>query len=295
MANLQGWTNQVAQPPRPNTHISIKRCRGLGNLICLLPVLRKLCIDQAKVTVYTRPEWVDVMAALDPEVRWLASDADGHANAVDLDTLTLDIKPCRHRTDEFGKLLDVAGPYPPLHLNVPEQWSYAFEALSGQVILAPESGHPSRSWPYEKCQTLFEQITDRELILVGLRRDPPIACDIDLRGSLDVQELIGVLAVAGVVVTMDSAVLHIAAALGKPTVAIFGGIDPCFRVAAHQPVVILQAHMDCCPCNKIETCNGLFPCIAAPEPRDVLQAMEIARVTQCRVIRYLTRVGELVG
>ena len=139
---------------------------------------------------------------------------------------------------------------PAPHVDVPAAWKKPFEQLSGSIIFAPEAAHPSRRWPLENCRRVKGLFPDRNLVLVGTKNAPEIACDVDLRGKLNLEGLFGVVALSSVVITMDSAVLHIASAVGIPTVAIFGGVDFRFRIRKEKPVVVLQSKMDCCRCNK---------------------------------------------
>ncbi len=81
---------------------------------------------------------------------------------------------------------------------------------------------------------------------------------------------------------MDSGVLHIAAAVGTPTVALFGGIDPTHRIRKNQNVVVLHSDLDCFPCNKNETCNGQYPCIKSTQPENVANAQKKALETKTR-------------
>jgi heptosyltransferase-2 len=126
--------------------------------------------------------------------------------------------------------------------------------------------------------------------VIGTDKGPEIDCEVDLRGRLDTAGLFGVIGVSAAVISMDSAVLHIAAAMRKPTVGIFGGVDYRFRVRQEQPVVAMQAKMACCPCNKRETCEGTYDCIRAMRPEDVLEAVGIAEHTD-ELIDYYAAEG----
>jgi len=253
--------------------ISVKRSHGLGNVICLLPVLDRLSEEGCQIQVITRPEWTHAFSVLRPAYTF-CTDSDNQF--VDLDQLTQDLEPTEHRTDEFGRILGLGRPFSYPRLNVPPVWTHPFENLKGCLIFAPEAGHPSRQWPNEQCAQLPEYFPDDKFVLVGTATNSSLPCDLDLRGQLELHELFGLLAVAGTIITMDSAILHIAAALGQPTVAIFGGINPGYRVRSDQPVVTLQSKMDCCPCNKNESCQEKFPCISAVQPQDVVQAVTLA-------------------
>lgn len=264
----------------PSTTLCIKRCHGLGNVVCLLPVLEKIHDNGTSVVIKTQKDWLSTFAALFPQFTWLA---DGPYDFVDLDASTEDSAPTEHRTDELARLLDIDSQLPAPKFAALPEWTQPFQYLSGSVVFAPEAGHRSRQWPTEKAAQLKQTLPHEKLVLIGTDGSETIPCDFDLREQLALQELIGLLAVADAVITMDSGVLHLAAALGRPTVAIFGGIDVRHRVAPSQNVVAIQSDLPCYPCNKNETCSDRFTCIKSPSPNDIRQALELARLAQGRI------------
>jgi ADP-heptose:LPS heptosyltransferase len=72
---------------------------------------------------------------------------------------------------------------------------------------------------------------------------------------------------------MDSAVLQIAMALRTPVVSIFAGVEPHYRVLPNQNARVLVSSISCRPCNKKETCKGMYHCINSISANDVLNAM----------------------
>jgi len=263
------------------TTLYVKRCHGLGNVICLLPVLEKIHDQGSQVVIKTQKDWLSTFSVLFPQFTWLA---DGPYDFLDLDTLTEDQPPTEHRTDEFARLLNIAPPLPAAQLRAASDWQEPYLHLRGAVVFSPEAGHRSRQWPIEKAVQLKEALGQEKLVLIGTDRSETIPCDLDLREKLSLQDLIGLISVADSVITMDSGVLHIAAALGRPTVALFGGIDIRYRIRSSQNVVAIQSDLSCCPCNKNETCQDRFPCIKSPSPNDVLQALGLARLSQGRIV-----------
>ena len=270
-------------PDRNQKHIQVKRCHGLGNVICLLPVLDRLDQFGHDIDVITRPQWIKAFSELRPQFQWLSEATDPN-KLVDLDDLTSSSAPATHRTDEFAELLGVDPPFEPLRLQVPPKWLEPFELLKNPIVFAPEGGHSSRRWPTELAKELAGLLPYDKLVLVGLDPDPAIPCDLDTRGQLQLTDLFGLIARGQAVITMDSAVQHIAMALAIPTVTIFGGINPDFRIRKEHSVVVIQSPLDCCPCNKTETCSGRFPCISWTRPQDVVSALEIAKKAQRRII-----------
>lgn len=82
----------IEVPLRKSKEITIKGFHGLGNIICLLPVLDKLKNRGAEVRVFTRLEWLKVFSVVKPCFEWT-------------NVLTQDSSPKDNRTNEFGRLL----------------------------------------------------------------------------------------------------------------------------------------------------------------------------------------------
>jgi len=269
---------------RSRQTIWIKRSHGLGNVVLLLPVLDKLVAEGRRVAVATREEWASAFSALRPGVIWATESPTA---AVDLDALTSSMSPKEHRTDEFGRLLGMPPPFPAPSVTLPEEWTRPFERLRGCVVLAPEAAHRARRWGEPMARDLAARLaclracggTHRQaglkLVLAGGSPGSDLPCHADLRGRTRVHELMALLSVAGAVICMDSGVLHLAAAVGTPTVAIFGGVDPKYRIRAEQRVVALHAALPCWPCNKLESCDGSYDCLKAVGAVDVIKALSV--------------------
>lgn len=262
-----------------------RRLHGIGNIVMLLPVLRRLAGTSGDTVVLeTRQEWARALSVLVPGIEFTVERGPG---AIDLDEITKGMLPAGHRTDEFAGLMGVEGPFEPEVFHVPSSWKDKFQKYSGSVIFAPEAGHDARQWPVEYLQELSQRLKGEPLALIGLGKGQALQSDFDLRGELSIEELIGLLSVGRALITMDSGALHLAMSVGLPSIAIFSGIEPDFRIRPSQRVSVLQAEMDCCPCNKNETCRGEFPCLGRIRPEivldklnelDKLEGREITRV-----------------
>lgn len=262
--------------------VRVKRCHGLGNVLLLLPLLDHLRARGRDVLLATRREWVETVQELDPGIEVVAATQARVPDMVDLDFLSQDIRPDRHRTLEFAHMLglpDGEGDIPARIYQAPAEWARPFSGLARATVFAPEAGHPAREWPPEHtaelCGLVKEQARDETLVITGLEKNSPLACTKDLRGELSLKEMLGLLSLARRVITMDSGALHMAVSLGLPTVALFGGVDPAHRVRPGQKVVVLQADRECAPCDKNETCHGEFPCLRQIRPGHVLEALDM--------------------
>jgi heptosyltransferase I len=131
----------------------------------------------------------------------------------------------------------------PVSLQIPEQDQTAVcsqlraQALDRYVVLSPGGGWRSKCWPAERfgalCNRLRESQGLRCVVNIGPGdydlAAPLLAASGDAapfvyRGSLG--ELMALLRSAACVVGGDTGPLHLAAALGTPTVALFGPTDP---------------------------------------------------------------------
>jgi len=96
--------------------------------------------------------------------------------------------------------------------------------------------------------------------------------DVFLAPPTDIPQLCALLEACDVVVSGDTAVLHIAASLGRPTVALFGPSDPARNGPFGNPSVVLQHVMACGPCYK-RKCRSMA-CIKNISPARVATAVE---------------------
>jgi hypothetical protein len=281
MRENQNDQSQILELLNGSSEITIKRCHGLGNLVCLLPVLHKLRSKGLRVRVVTRPEWMRTFSIVEPSFEWTDISK---GPIIDLDRLTMDGFPREHRTSEFGRLLGETPPYPVAKLELPKSLESRFGVYKDCIILAPEAGHPSRQWPMRNWLNLGDFLREDKIILVGNARNGQIPCFSDLRGELELVDLFVILSCSRAVISMDSGVLHISASLGVPTVALFGGINPKYRIRSSQKVLAIQADLECCPCNKDEKCANQFPCISSIQIEQIVRATEAVKRVKRRVI-----------
>jgi heptosyltransferase-2 len=91
---------------------------------------------------------------------------------------------------------------------------------------------------------------------------------VDLAGSTSLREALALISRCRVFVSNDSGLMHVAAALGVPTVAVFGSTNPVTTGPMGPRFSILRRPADCSPCYR-ETCPEDFRCMNAITAEDV--------------------------
>jgi ADP-heptose:LPS heptosyltransferase len=157
----------------------------------------------------------------------------------------------------------------PVLAPVPEEARRRVSALMGgrtcYRVLHPASSTPTRDWTIEGWATLARNLLARGVtpVITGAgRRDAALAKVISQAapGTLNAvdqlswQELLALLAQAEIVYSVETSVGHAAAALGRPVIAVYGGMaDPAHWAPLGSRVV--SKPQPCSPCFKKQGCS----------------------------------------
>ena len=96
------------------------------------------------------------------------------------------------------------------------------------VLLFPESRRKEKVWPFfQDLAVMLSSDSKLRVVVAGAesRRNDFSEC-LDLRGKVPLNELPALIGHADLVVSNDSAPLHVASAMGRPSVSLFGPTDP---------------------------------------------------------------------
>jgi len=144
---------------------------------------------------------------------------------------------------------------------------------------------PSKRWPTEHfallAQQLITQNSNNQIILLGSKSDHSLAQEITSQrqqasnihnwcGNTSLDEAIALIGMSKAVVSNDSGLMHIAAALQIPQVAIFGSSDPAHTPPLSDRAKIIWLNMSCSPCHKRVCPLGHLRCLKDILPEQVL-------------------------
>lgn len=140
--------------------------------------------------------------------------------------------------------------------------SYSLEAKK-LIMICPGGRWENKRWPSVHYQQLIRRLADdypaAQFGLIGSPGESSLAAEIasavpdrilNFTGKTTLPELVELLRLSTVLVTNDTGPMHIAAALGKPVVALFGPTDPKRTGPYGQISHALQWHLPCVPCMK---------------------------------------------
>lgn len=180
---------------------------------------------------------------------------------------------------------------PTLYLE-PEEEAMAAQVLSAAELpgrgpwvgLSPGAAFgPAKRWEPSRFAALGREL-EREfgsrLVLLGADDERPVADlvkqqlqgpVVDLVGRTSLREVLGVLSQLNLLVTNDSGLMHAAAALSVPLVALFGSTDPGATGPFTSRATVIHHPLPCSPCFK-RTCEADYACLTAISVDEVAAA-----------------------
>lgn len=180
-------------------------------------------------------------------------------------------------------------PYPKMEPNaalLPEKLA-RFQLTIEKPVLALCPGAAfgvTKRWPAEYYAEIAEIYLARgwNVWLFGSPKDAAVTAEIqqgtksrctDLAGKLQLDETVDLLSAASMVVSNDSGLLHVAAALNRPVVAVYGSTSSEFTPPLGDHVEVLSVDLPCRPCAQ-PTCRlEHFRCMRDVTPDLMLGAM----------------------
>ena len=209
----------------------------------------------------------------------------------------------QHQVLSFIQLLEGLGireiPDPgrdPLRLRVAENWkdqagrrleSFGVGPDDPVIGLAPGAQYgPAKCWPFSAYEELAERIQRQRgarVILLGTAQDAlgaapgggkiPPGSFINLLGQTSLGEALALVERCLAVVSNDSGLMHVAAALNRPLVALFGSTSPERTGPWGGTSRVIQKPFPCSPCFRKECREARF-CMEAISVDEVWEALE---------------------
>ncbi len=209
------------------------------------------------------------------------------------DALPVSLYRATHLSKAYLRLLETVtreeGKEIPLPVVVPsDAWKETAGMISGgktYFVLAPGATYgSSKAWPYQRFAGVAGRLASHTgwmPVIIGRAEERAVASAVleaagvkgkNCTGELSLEELVSVLRGSGVTIGNDSGPVHISAALGRPTVAIFGPSSAAWTAPRGRAVRIAAGEAECAPCFKRECPRGEPACLLLVDVEDVYRA-----------------------
>ena len=157
------------------------------------------------------------------------------------------------------------------------------------ILIHPTSRWMFKAWPHQKLRLLVKRLLDDKKELVFTAGSNPLELDYiqkatcnlavhDLSGKVSLEELTALVHLSEMLLCVDSLPFHIASALKKPVVALFGPTSDVTWGPWNNPFAkILTSPMSCRPCYQ-DGCGGskVSDCLVKISLEDVYQSLKFS-------------------
>lgn len=148
---------------------------------------------------------------------------------------------------------------------------------------------PAKQWPASHFAALGAALAEKgiESWIFGSKNDRPMAekivelvaaygnaaTPVNLCGETSLVEALDLMSLTACVVSNDSGLMHVAAAIGRPLVALFGSSSPAMTPPLAKQVRLLERSLPCRPCFKRECPLGHLDCLNLISASEVTDAI----------------------
>jgi heptosyltransferase-2 len=147
----------------------------------------------------------------------------------------------------------------------------------------------AKRWPAEYYAEVANKALNKgwQVWLFGSDKDIPVTTTIndlvrgrcqDWGGKTNLGEAIDLMSLCDTVISNDSGLMHVAAALDKKLIAIYGSSDPHHTPPMHPDAVVEYLGLECSPCFKRECPLGHLNCLKQISPIKVSSHLSIEQV-----------------
>lgn len=160
-----------------------------------------------------------------------------------------------------------------------------------KVLFHAAAAHPDKEYPLEHWAEIIKELAAKEPILpffTGSSQDRQtyeilkhmIGMEtVNCAGKLSLRQSMALLASMDLAICTDSGPAHLSAAVGTPTLSLFGPTDPeRWRPWGSRNMAIFDDSLSCRPCNYKKSCGDKRQCLTELAPRMVAEkALKLLR------------------
>ncbi len=196
----------------------------------------------------------------------------------------------------FGSMLGIEEDAVDFSFAIPDSSVVRVDRLLGEAlggldvrrlaVIAPGTVWETKHWSSEGFAAVARHLMRRNLavVLVGSNGERATCQQVaaaapgavSLAGLTTLSELAAIMHRAAICITNDSGPMHLAVALGRPVVSIFGPTDPLWIGPYRRPGAVLSASLSCSPCylRRLSRCPNQHACMRGISAESVIDRIE---------------------
>ena len=217
---------------------------------------------------------------------------------------TLDL----HAVDRYlnvGPILELDNEPPDFSFPIPQSANSRVDSLLNHhvrdpaeiVVIAPGTIWETKRWESDKFAKVARHFMSNgfAVVLIGSQRERAVCKEVaslapgaaDLAGMTTLSELAALIRRSVICVTNDSGPMHLAVALNRPVISVFGPTDPIWIGPYGRANAVLQADLECSPCylRRLKHCGHDHACMRNISPLAVIERAEgVLRSSETRLV-----------
>jgi len=282
----EGWRIADHRPAPSAQRILVIRNMGLGDVLMVTPTLRALIAAGKEVEFATLARYVPLLYGFEGLQACHALGTDYLAERfdawLDLNWVAEKSKLAVNypRQEIFARAagMKLDSPVPEYKVAQQER-AWARHIIGGRptVAIQMSASCPLRTYPLPHLRVVADTLirSGLALLTLGDRREMGLPGAKNLTAALSIRATGALIEQCAALIAPDSGLLHLAAAVGTPSVGIFGPIDPRLRVAGYPLCKTVSGNnaVGCKPCNDRAHCLRRDRKLVEPHP-ECLRAIE---------------------
>ena len=315
--------DKLINSPRPR--ILVKRSLGgSGDVIMSLPLLKhiKRILPHCELTYMTDLKYQDGglgdIILHNPYVDILLGNGQANESeydySVDITTTGLDKEKAGivppNRIDLFAEEagIDVSSDPQPDYIVTPQEKDEAKEYIKSElniknrddvnlIMIQCRSNDARRTWPLENVDRLADLLVEKDLKNIVLLMDWGSSVNkwnsrknVFAIKNLHWTKTAALMEKCDLVICPDSSLLHMAGALNKKTITIFGPIPPESRINHYPNATAVKVNLRCMPCFYQPSCvdRNKLECLKLVTPEMVLDAVDKKMKEDIKSLKNIT-------
>jgi len=247
----------VPSPGRRRTQIV--RGAGIGDVLLLTPLLSAMRANRPDDEIVVTTIYPQIFEN-NPYVDYVVKALVPCEGCDETFVLDYEMTPDDHIVDAYARILGVS-----VNDRTPELYLSHDERIAASALLHDagvrvyqrfcamqlSSGWPVRDWPLERFAEVASALEAEGLrvVVLGAQADPPIGFGVDLRGKTSLRTAAAIIEKCSLMITIDSALMHVALSFRRPVISLFGCTDADKRVPDWALSTALGSDIPCRGCH----------------------------------------------